>query len=106
MHSFEARWQEFVDGWGFSDPTDLPAPARRAFARLPVAEQVAAIAGGRRYRSHCRIHDRKAKHARSWLNDRGWEASVGAVAGNAVQFGFDAHQQRLREEYARERGLA
>ena len=81
---FDLRWKDFSDAWGFTDPTDLPVPAQRVFARLSVDQQTAAVGGARRYKTHCRVNDRKAKHARSWLNDRGWEAGAPVLAADVA----------------------
>lgn len=73
-----AIWTKFEAAWGFDDPTDRIAPARKTFSRMTLEEAQAAIAAAPRYRDECRVRSRKRCHARTWLTERGWESFASA----------------------------
>lgn len=68
-----AFWTNFEIAWGFEDPTDRRAPARKAFDTLTLTEAQAAIDAAPRYRAECRARQRKPCHARTWLAEKGWQ---------------------------------
>ncbi len=68
------RWERFSKAWVFDDPTDRQEPAKKAFVRMMLDEQLAAIAAAPRYRDQCRLRARKMCHAKTWLADKGWQS--------------------------------
>lgn len=80
--SFEEICDRFVRAWGFDNPTDLKDPAVRVLSTLTRREQLAAIGAASRYRDACRNQNCRPRHAKTWLNDKGWQGFGSAPASD------------------------